>query len=87
VTDAPIEPYGRYYHGDPVRSSLVATRVFFVPFISLLFFGIVIWKLPALAVQKWGSGKLARQNGSRSLGGTKYAKPRNPLSGSLRGLW
>jgi len=33
-----------------VKSSLVATRVFFVPFISLLFFSIVIWKLPALTV-------------------------------------
>jgi len=33
-----------------VKSSLIATRVFFAPFISLLFFGLVIWKLPALAV-------------------------------------
>ena len=33
-----------------MKSSLVATRVFFLPFISLLFFGIFIWKLPALAV-------------------------------------
>jgi hypothetical protein len=33
-----------------VKSSLVATRVFFVPFISLPLFGIVIWKFPALAV-------------------------------------
>jgi Ca-activated chloride channel family protein len=36
--------------GDLVKSSLVATRVFFVAFISLLLFGIIIWKLPALAV-------------------------------------
>ena len=33
-----------------MKSSFVATRIFFVPFISLLFFAIVIWKLPALAV-------------------------------------
>jgi hypothetical protein len=33
-----------------VKSSFVATRIFFVPFISLLFFAIVIWNLPALAV-------------------------------------
>ena len=33
-----------------MKSSLIATRVFFAPFISLLFFGLVIWKLPALAV-------------------------------------
>jgi Ca-activated chloride channel family protein len=33
-----------------VKSSLVATRVFFVLFIPLLLFGIVIWKFPALAV-------------------------------------
>jgi hypothetical protein len=50
ATAAPIERHGRYYHGDPVKSSLVATRVFFVPFISLLFFGIVISKSPAPAV-------------------------------------
>jgi VWFA-related protein len=33
-----------------VKSILIAPRVFFVPFISFLFLGIVIWKLPALAV-------------------------------------
>ena len=33
-----------------MKSSLVATRVFFVLFIPLLLFGIVIWKFPALAV-------------------------------------
>jgi Ca-activated chloride channel family protein len=33
-----------------VKNSLIATRAFFVPFISFLFLGIVIWKLPALAV-------------------------------------
>ena len=33
----------------PVKSSLVPTRAFFLPLISLLFFGISIWKLPALA--------------------------------------
>jgi Ca-activated chloride channel homolog len=38
------------YDGNGVKSSLVATRVFFIPFISLLFFGIVVWKLPSLAV-------------------------------------
>jgi Ca-activated chloride channel family protein len=37
-----------------VKSSLVATRVFFVLFISLLLFGIVIWNLPALAVAQSG---------------------------------
>jgi Ca-activated chloride channel homolog len=36
--------------GDIVKSSLVATRVSFVPCISLLVFGIVIWSFPALAV-------------------------------------
>jgi Ca-activated chloride channel family protein len=50
ATAAPIERHGRYYHGDPVKSSLLAIRVVLVPFISLLFFGIAIWKLPALAV-------------------------------------
>jgi hypothetical protein len=35
-----------------VKSSLVATRVFFVPFIYLLLCGIVIWKFPALAVAR-----------------------------------
>jgi len=33
-----------------VKTSLVASRLFFVPFISLLFFGSVIWKLPARAI-------------------------------------
>jgi Ca-activated chloride channel family protein len=33
-----------------VKSNLAAVRVLFVPFISLLFFAIVIWRLPALAV-------------------------------------
>jgi hypothetical protein len=33
-----------------VKTSLVATRLFFVPFISLLFFGSVIWKLPACVI-------------------------------------
>jgi Ca-activated chloride channel family protein len=33
-----------------VKSSLVATRVSFVPFISLLLFGIVIWNFPAMAI-------------------------------------
>ena len=42
--------YDCCYGGDPVKSSLVATRVFFVPFIPLLLFGIVIWNFPALAV-------------------------------------
>ncbi len=33
-----------------MKSSLAATRVFFVPFISLLLFGIVIWNFPVLAI-------------------------------------
>ena len=33
-----------------MKSSLVATRVFFGPFIPLLLFGIVIWNFPVLAV-------------------------------------
>jgi len=33
-----------------VKGSFIATRVSFVPFISLLLFGIVTWKFPALAV-------------------------------------
>jgi Ca-activated chloride channel homolog len=33
-----------------VKSNLVAIRVSFIPFISLLFFGIVIWNFSALAV-------------------------------------
>ena len=33
-----------------MKSSLAATRVFFVPFISLLLFGIVIWNSPVLAI-------------------------------------
>ena len=35
-----------------MKSILIAPRVFFVPFISFLFLGIVIWKLPALAVSQ-----------------------------------
>jgi Ca-activated chloride channel family protein len=35
-----------------VKSSLIATRICFVPFISLLFLGIVIGKLPTLAVAR-----------------------------------
>src|SRR5713101_358277 len=50
ATIAQIQRYDSWYDGDPVKSSLVATGVFFVPFISLLLFGIVIWKFPALAV-------------------------------------
>lgn len=38
------------YDGNGVKSSSVATHVFFIPFISLLFFGIVVWQLPSLAV-------------------------------------
>jgi Ca-activated chloride channel homolog len=33
-----------------VKTSLVSSRLFFVSFISLLFFGSVIWKLPARAI-------------------------------------
>jgi hypothetical protein len=33
-----------------VKNSLIATRVFFAPFISFLFLGIIIWKLPAVAI-------------------------------------
>jgi len=33
-----------------VKTSLVASRLFFASFISLLFFGSVIWKLPARAI-------------------------------------
>ena len=33
-----------------MKSSLIASCAFFVSFIPLLLFGIVIWKLPALAV-------------------------------------
>jgi len=33
-----------------MKGSFVATRVFIVPFISLLLFGIVTWNFPALAV-------------------------------------
>ena len=35
-----------------MKSSLVPTRVSFVPFISLLLFGIVIWRFPAPAVAR-----------------------------------
>ncbi len=35
-----------------MKSSLVVTRVIFVPFIPLLLFGIGIWKFPALAVAR-----------------------------------
>jgi len=38
-----IQHYDICHDGDLVKSSLAATRVFFVPFISLLLFGIVIW--------------------------------------------
>jgi len=50
ATIAQIQRYDCCYDGDLVKSSLVATRLFFVPFISLLFFGIVVWKLPQRAV-------------------------------------
>jgi Ca-activated chloride channel family protein len=38
------------YEGDLVKSSPVATRVFFIVFISLLLFGMFTWKFPALAI-------------------------------------
>ena len=44
-----IQRYNREY-GDYVKSSLIASRVFFLLSIPLLLFGIVIWKLPASAV-------------------------------------
>jgi Ca-activated chloride channel family protein len=50
ATTAQIQRYDSWYDGDLVKSSLVATRVFFVPFIPLLLFGIVIWNFPVLAV-------------------------------------
>src|SRR6202047_2140428 len=45
-----IQRYDSRYKGDLVKSNLVAIRVSFVPFISLLLFGIVIWNSPALAI-------------------------------------
>src|SRR5580704_2809940 len=45
-----IQRYDSRYKGDLVKSNLVAIRVSFVPFISLLLFGIVIWNFSALAV-------------------------------------
>jgi Ca-activated chloride channel homolog len=42
------------YDGDLVKTSLVATRVFFILFISLLLFGILTWKFPALAIAQSG---------------------------------
>src|SRR5580704_4300988 len=45
-----IQRYDSRYKGDLVKSNLAAIRVSFVPFISLLLFGIVIWNFSALAV-------------------------------------
>jgi Ca-activated chloride channel family protein len=47
---AQIQRHDGCYAEDNVKSSVVATRVFFVALISLLLFGIAIWKFPALAV-------------------------------------
>jgi Ca-activated chloride channel family protein len=50
ATIAEIQRYDGGYDEDPVKSSLVATHVFFVQFIALLLFGIITWNFPALAV-------------------------------------
>src|SRR6266699_2682344 len=45
-----ISHYDISHDGDIVKGSFIATRVFFVPFISLLLFGIATWKFPPFAV-------------------------------------
>jgi Ca-activated chloride channel homolog len=50
ATIAQIQHYDSWYDGDLVKVGVVATRIFFAPFISLLLFGFVIWNFPALAV-------------------------------------
>jgi Ca-activated chloride channel homolog len=47
---AQIQRSDSWYDGDLVNSSVVATRVFSVPLIFLLLFGIVIWNFASLAV-------------------------------------
>jgi Ca-activated chloride channel family protein len=47
---AQIQRHDSCYAEDNVKSSVPATRVFFVALISLLLFAIAIWKFPALAV-------------------------------------
>jgi Ca-activated chloride channel family protein len=43
----PSQPYDACHDGALVKNSLVATRLSFVPLLSLLFFGIIIWNLTA----------------------------------------
>jgi len=47
---AQIQSYEGRIDGDQVKSSVVATRAFFVSAISLVMFGVVIWNFPALVV-------------------------------------
>jgi Ca-activated chloride channel family protein len=47
---AQIQRSDSWYDGNLVKSSVVAARVFSVPLIFLLLFGIVIWNFPALTV-------------------------------------
>ena len=47
---AQIQRSDSWYHGNLVKSSVDAARVFSVPLIFLLLFGIVIWNFPALTV-------------------------------------
>ena len=47
---AGIQPSDNWCDGDLVKSKAVASRVFFVSFVSLLLFGIAIWNFPVLTV-------------------------------------
>ena len=45
----PIQHHDSGCDGDPVKRILIAARVFLLPIIPLLFFGVVLWRWPALA--------------------------------------
>src|ERR1700751_4105507 len=47
---AGIQPSDNRCDGDLVKSKAVASRVFFVSFVSLVLSGIAIWNFPALTV-------------------------------------
>jgi Ca-activated chloride channel homolog len=54
ITIAQIQRHDSRCDGDPVKRRLIAARVFLLPITPLLFFGVVLWRWPALAVAQSG---------------------------------
>src|ERR1700756_3696108 len=54
ITIAQIQRRDSGCDGDSVKRSLPAAPVFLLPIIPLLFFGVVLWQWPALAVAQSG---------------------------------